>query len=304
VDEPIVLTEAEQLDAIRESLPALSPEQLIVEPSPRGTANALGLAALTLLERDPDALMLSSWADQVIRGDEAFVESNARALEVAERSGSLVTVGLRPRYPATGLGYIRAGEPAEGRATFEAAEFVEKPDAERAAAFMEAGVYFWNLGLFAWRCSTFVEELRAYAPQSVEGIEAVLEARRRGDTDLAARRYRELPEAVVDYVVLEKSRRLLLVVADFEWLDVGSWSELYETLRHDAAGNAIDAETVLIDTTGSLVSSRSRLVAAIGVNDLVIIDADDALLVCPRSRTQDVRKVVEKLREKGKIKYL
>jgi len=302
----LVLTEERQVALIRQLVPALGPDGMIVEPAARGTTNALGLAALTLLESDRDAVMVSTAADHVIGGLPAFQQAVQAASVVAERSGELVTIGLRPRYAATGFGYIEAGAPVEiaGRAALEVRRFVEKPDAETARAYVEDGRHFWNLNLFCWRCDAFVEELRRFGPAHHAGLVETMAARRAGDEARARRIYEALPVEAVDYTVMEKTDRLLLVPAAFDWVDVGSWSELADLLRQDDSGNVVEGLPVLIDTTNSFISVPDKLVAVIGVSDLVIVDTEDALLVCPKSRAQDVRRVVETLGRTGLTQYL
>lgn len=304
VDEVLVLTEQRQLAMVREILPELEPAQFVVEPAARGTTNALGLAALTLLERDPAAVMMSLPADHVIRGAGAYRRAVRSALRVAAQRDSLVTVGLRPTYPATGFGYIKATPRPGAGGALEVERFVEKPDLETAKGFLREGGYFWNLAMFAWSVSVFWSELERHGPVHAAGLARVLAARARGDEDAAAKAYGRLPDAAVDYTLMERTDRLQLVPADFEWVDVGSWSELADLLRADAHGNAVEGEAILIGTRGSLISAPDKLVAAIGLEDMIVVDTGDALLVCPKSRAQDVKKVVLALRRRKKTQYL
>ena len=301
-----VLTEERQTRLIHDLVPELPEGGMIVEPAARGTTNALGLAALTLLDRDPDAIIVSTAADHVIGALPAFQQAARSAAVIAERSKKLVTIGLRPRYAATGFGYIEAG--AETRideeTSLEVLRFVEKPDAVEAQRYLHSGRHFWNLNLFCWRCDVFVEELRTHGPRHYEGLVAALDKRKRGDETGAAEIYANLPVEAVDYTVLEKTDRLLLVPAEFEWADVGSWSELADLLHSDESGNFVEGVPVLIDTHDSFISVPDKLVAVIGLSDLVVVDTEDALLVCPKSRAQDVKKVVEILGRTGKTQYL
>jgi mannose-1-phosphate guanylyltransferase len=301
-----VVTEERQLPLIRELLPEVPPQRLIAEPAARGTTNAYGLAALTLLEEDPEAVMMMLPADHVIRGRQAYAKAVRTAAAVAAASGELVTVGLPPRYPATGFGYIEAGETVRaGRAqALRVRRFVEKPDLARAQRYLDAGNFYWNVAMFSWRASAFLAELEAHGPEHVRGLRRVLAALRRGDAEAAARAYRRLPVQAVDYTVMERTRRLLLVPGGFEWVDVGSWSELADLLRADARRNVVEADPVLIDTEGCFISVPDKLVAAIGLQDLVIVDTPDALLVCAKDRAQDVKKVVEALGRLKKTRYL
>jgi mannose-1-phosphate guanylyltransferase len=301
-----VLTEQRQAQLIADLVPDLPDGGMILEPAARGTTNALGLAAMTLLERDPEAVMISTAADHVIGDLTAFRAAMRSAAAVAERSRCLVTIGLRPRYAATGFGYIEAGDvsPVAGEAARAVLHYVEKPDAATAQRYLESGRHYWNLNLFSWRCDTFVEELRRHGPEHFAGLEETMAARREGDEARAARAYGSLPVDAVDYTVMERTDRLLLVEGTFEWVDVGSWSELADLLHGDAAGNVVEGVPVLIDTRDSFISVPDKLVAVIGLSDLVVVDTEDALLVCPKSRAQDVRKVVELLKRTGKTQYL
>jgi mannose-1-phosphate guanylyltransferase len=301
-----VLTEERQAEVIRQLLPELGPEALIVEPVARGTTNALGLAAMTLLDHDPEAVMVSTAADHVIRGLPAFHDAIRRAAALAERARWLVTIGLQPRYPATGFGYIEVGDEVEfdGLQALAVRGFVEKPDEETARRYVEGGRHLWNLNLFCWRCDVFLEELRRHGPDHHDGLRDVLAARRAGNERLAAERYARLPVEAVDYTVMERTDRLLVVPAGFEWRDVGSWSELADLLQQDEAGNVVEGPTILLDSRDCFVSAPDKLVAVIGMEGVVVVDTADALLVCPRTRSQDVKRVVEQLERLGKTEYL
>ncbi|MGH7903961.1 MAG: mannose-1-phosphate guanylyltransferase [Candidatus Dormibacteraceae bacterium] len=305
-DQVHVLTEARQMPLVKRLVPELGREAFIVEPAARGTTSALGLAALTLLARDPDAVMLSVAADHVVRGARAFGTAIRRAVAAAGATDCLVTIGLRPRFAATGYGYVRVGErTGPGRAAlFRVAEFVEKPDAARAAEYLAAGTYYWNLSMFCWRAAAFVMELDRHSPQHLRGLRRVLEARSRGDEGEALRLYSRLPAQAVDYTVMERTGNLLLVAADFGWNDVGSWAELHEIWDRDRAGNVVEGDAVLLDTRDCLLSAPGKLVAAIGLRDLIVIETDDAILICPRSRAQDVKRIVADLERSGRIRYL
>jgi mannose-1-phosphate guanylyltransferase len=302
-----VLTEERQVPLIESMIPGLDRSSMIVEPAARGTTNALGLAAMTLLERDRQAVMISTAADHVIRGTEAYQSSVRRAAAVAQESGELVTIGLPPRHPATGFGYIEAGDQVEvaGETAYRVRRFTEKPPAPVAREYLASGRHYWNLNMFCWRCDSFVEELRLHGPEHHAGLLEVMAARRAGDEAAAARAYQALPVAAVDYTVMEKSSRLLLVPAEFDWVDVGSWTELADLRQADPDGNVVeDGQAVLLDTRDSFISVPGKLVAIIGVSDLIVVETEDALLVCPRSRAQDVKKVVEALGQSGQTGYL
>ena len=302
-DDVYVVTELRQREIIESVLPEIDSKHLIIEPTARGTTNAYGLAALTVAEQHPDAVMLAMASDHVVRGRAAVTKAIRAAVRAAATTNSLVAFGLKPTFPSTGLGYIHA--PRRGPAgTRRVERFTEKPDLRTAKRFLKAGGYYWNLAWFAWKVDVFLDELKQHAPRHLAGLQRVMQARRAGDEVSAAALYGRLPVEVVDRSVLEKTHRLLLVPAEFDWADIGSWSELGDRIHADDRGNSVEGDTVLVDTHGSLILGDRRLVAAIGLEDMIIVDTEDALLVVPRSRAQDVRKVVEALRRARKTSYL
>ena len=302
-DEVLVLTETRQREIIESVLPEVDDAHLILEPAARGTTNAYGLAALTLSRRLPGAVMIALPADHVVRGEARVTKAVRTAVRAAASRDVLVTVGLRPTYPSTGLGYVHApGSPRQG--TLRVRSFIEKPDTASARRFLRAGGYYWNLAWFAWRVEVFIDELARHAPRHLAGLRKVVDAREAGDEAAAAALYTGLRVEVVDRTVMEKTDRLVLVPAVFDWADIGNWAELGDRVHADARGNSVDGEAVLVDTTGSLIFGDRRLVAAIGLQDMIVVDTEDALLVVPRSRAQDVRRVVDALKRARKTRYL
>jgi len=302
-DEVFVLTEAPQRRIVEAVLPELDADHLILEPSARGTTNAYALAAVTLADRAPGSVLITMPADHVVSGATRVARAVRTAYRAAGAEECLVTVGLRPRFPSTGLGYIHAPGRSK-RGTLKVKRFIEKPALEVAKKFIRSGGYFWNLAWFCAQVEVLVQQLEQYAPRHLAGARRVLAARAAGDEARAAAIYRRLPLEVIDRSVMEKTDRLVLVPADFEWADIGSWAELGDRVRADSSGNSIEGEVVAVDTTGSLILGERRLVAVIGLEDMIIVDTEDALLVCPRSRAQDVRRVVEELRRARKTRYL
>ena len=302
-DEVFVLTEVRQRQIIAGVLPEVDAAHLILEPSARGTTNAYGLAALTLSERFPDAVMIALPADHVVHGAALVARAVRTAVAAAASSDSLVTVGLKPTFPSTGLGYIHApGRVSKG--TLHVRRFIEKPNAASARRFVRDGGYYWNLAWFSWRLSVFLEELGRHAPSHLAGLRKVVAASNAGDEEAATNLYRRLRIEVIDRSVMEKTDRLLLVPATFDWADIGNWAELGDRVHADARGNSVDGEAVLVDTSGTMVFGDRRLIATIGLDDLIIVDTEDALLVCRRDRAQDVRKVVDALKRARKTRYL
>ena len=303
-----VVTEHSQAESIRRQLPGLTTERFIIEPARRGTASALGLAAVTIAEQDPQATMLSVHADHYLGQDEeAYLKTLDAEARWAEAKRSLVTVGLRPPYASTAFGYIQVGPPLDGdggAAVHQARAFVEKPDLQTAERYLQTGDYLWNLGLFAWPIDVLFEELARHAPDLYHGLELVRYSRRAGRADEADAAYRTLPTEAIDYAVMERTRNLLVVQAAFEWHDLGSWADLHDILEQDQAGNFVEGESILIDSKNCMIHSPNKLVAAVGLEDMVVIETDDAILICPKARSQDVKLIVDRLKQLGKTEYL
>ena len=303
-----VVTERSQVDSIREQLPDVPMDRFIVEPARRGTASALGLAALTIEEREADATMLSVHADHYLGQDEeAYLKTLEAEASLAERKRSLVTVGLKPPYASTAFGYIQLGARVDGdadTAVHRVKRFVEKPDLKTARRYVAGGDYFWNLGLFSWPVDVLSSEMATHAPELHRGLELVKRARRRDQASEADRAYQALPSEAIDYAVMERTRNLLVVGAAFEWHDLGSWADLHDILQQDEAGNFVEGDSVLIDSKNCMIHSPKKLVAAVGLEDMVVIETDDAVLICPKARSQDVKLIVERLKQMGKTEYL
>ncbi len=298
VDDVYVVTEQHQVQSILEVLPEIAPDHVIVEPVARGTTSALGLAAMTLRRRDPDAVMLSLPADHIIGDNRRFRQTIRRVVRLASLSSQLVTVGLTPYYPATGFGYIRTdSEVRFGRTTgLKVSEFIEKPAFDRAVDFVDRGGYYWNLAIFCWRVNVLLSELMTHSPVHHQLLTEVVTRGEAGDRKSADVIYRGLPSEAIDYAVMQKTHNLLLIPARFHWIDVGSWSELHSILPKDLAGNTIAGDHIFIDSQSSLFDVPGKFVAAIGVKDLIVVESGDALLICQKSRAQEVRALVENLR--------
>ncbi len=266
----------------------------VVEPLRRNTAPAIAMAALWIAERNPQEVMLVLSADHLILREEAFAQAVDQALSVALQD-YLVTFGIQPTYPATSFGYIEQGLPLQGGA-YQVARFVEKPDQQTAEAYLQTGRYYWNAGIFCFKAHAYLEALRELQPQMHQAVLACWQGSEKGNlTYLDAALFKQVPAESVDYAVMEKARQVAVVPADLGWSDLGSWDAAAEMVPPDALGNRVLGEAVLLETRNTFVQSEDRVVAVIGVHDLVIVDTRDALLVARRDKVQDVKKVVEQL---------
>ena len=290
----------EQLQAI-----GMASGGILLEPAARNTAPAIALAALHVLEQDDKGVLLVLPADHLIRDEAAFREAVVAGMAQAE-SGALVTFGIKPDAPVTGYGYIRIGRALDARVHAIGA-FVEKPDAERARAYLESGEYLWNSGMFLFRADAYLQALEQYAPAILAATRAAYEAASR-DLDFIrvdADAFAASPSDSIDYAVMEHATHAAVVPVDCGWSDVGAWSSLWEVAERDAEGNVQLGDAIAIDTSDSyLQAADDRLVAALGVRDLIVVDTADAVLVAHRDRVQDVKLLVDRLKAEGRTEHL
>ncbi|HSI36266.1 MAG: mannose-1-phosphate guanylyltransferase [Phycisphaerae bacterium] len=309
-----VCTAAAHRPAVLENLPELSPDNVLGEPEGRDTAAAVGFPATVLLQRDKDAVIAIVTADHVIEPVEKFVASLKTAFAVVrEHPRALVTFGLVPTYGHTGLGYIHRGEPLSvtGEPTasaYRVMAFKEKPDKATADRYVESGRYYWNSGMFVWRCDTVLDELRSHLPETAAGLEQIGQAWNTADRDPVLRRiYSTLVKKSIDYAIMEPASlgkgkaHVVVVQMDVQWLDVGSWPALAETIATDDHDNAVDARlSVMIDSFNNIVVSHDpkHMVAMVGVNDMIVVHTPDATMLCPKSEAQRVKDLVDRVKEK------
>ncbi|MEH6471192.1 MAG: mannose-1-phosphate guanylyltransferase/mannose-6-phosphate isomerase [Halopseudomonas sp.] len=270
---------------------------IILEPVGRNTAPAVALAALHAIQQGQDPLLLVLAADHVILDQAAFQRAIATASEAAQ-SGALVTFGIVPTQPETGYGYIRAAATAATTGCLSVAAFVEKPNLTTAQAYVDSGEYFWNSGMFLFRASRYLAELKRFHPEIVAACDKALQSVH-ADLDfirLDEAAFSACPEDSIDYAVMENTEQAVMVPLDAGWSDVGSWSALWEVSSKDAEGNALKGDVLISDVSNSYLSSSERLVAAVGVDDLVIVETADAVLVSSKQRVQEVKHIVAQLK--------
>lgn len=299
IDSPIVVCGNDHRFLVAEQLRALdiTPKSIMLEPVGRNTAPAIAAAALALVN-EPEALMLVLPADHVIRNIDAFEQAVIRAAVAAE-SGRLVTFGIQPDGPETGYGYIQTGDAiANADGCFEVSQFVEKPNLETAESYINSGDFFWNSGMFLFKPSVYLAELEKFKPDIIKQVKLALEGSYQ-DLDfcrMAEKAFTESPSDSIDYAVMEKTSLAAVVPVDIGWNDVGSWTALWEVQSKDVAGNYLHGDVFALDVQDSFIRSESRIVAAIGVSDLIVVETPDAILVAHKNCAQDVKKVVDHLK--------
>jgi mannose-1-phosphate guanylyltransferase/mannose-6-phosphate isomerase len=302
---PIIVSNNEQRFIVSEQLRkvGIKPASVILEPVGRNTAPAIAVAALVALRREPEALLLVLPSDHVILNEKAFV----KAAQMAARTAAdqrLVTFGIEPESAHTGYGYIRRGPALEGdHAAYSVAAFVEKPDLATAGRFLKEGGYYWNSGMFMLNAATYLEELRRYEPEVVRQAEASLDAGKH-DADfirLDEQAFAASPNISIDYAVMERTARAAVVAgADLGWNDIGSWSSLAEIGERDENGNTLIGDVFAEGVKNSYIRAEQRMVATIGLDNVIVVETADAVLVVHRDRAQDVKKVVEWLNASGR----
>jgi mannose-1-phosphate guanylyltransferase len=309
-----VTTSEEYREEILKEIPEFSSKNIIVEPMRKNTAPAHALGALYIHQRDPKAVILNESADHLVDPIKSYLKSMLIAAEAAFEDDCLIAVGIKPTYPNTGYGYIKRGDKLKnlhGKIIFKLDKFTEKPDLVAAEKYIRSGNYYWNANQYVWRADSFLSATARYAPAIYSGLEKIKNAINTDkEMQVLKEEYEKIPEISVDYAISEKAKNFLLISADYHWTDIGDWKEVWENLPKDSEGNVIidgpvaGGKVMEIDTSDSLVHTDGRLVAVIGVDNIVVIDTEDALLVASKSRAQYVKKIVEELKKDGKSNLL
>ena len=308
----LIVTSRSQVRQLHREVPRIPPENLLLEPVGKNTAPCLGLAAVHVQRTNPEAVMIVLPADHYIGAPDQFLHTLQRAAEFASREEYLITLGITPTGPETGYGYVQKG-PVLGRVreteVFRAKAFREKPTLQKAKAYLRRGDYLWNSGMFIWRVGVFWEALEKCLPRlhrDMQELKASLGKRR--ERKVLEKVYSRCPSISVDYGVMEKAPNVALIEARFGWSDVGSWAVLWNIWPRDPAGNVCiqggKSKILTLDSSGCVVRGEKSLIAVLGLKDTVVVEAGDALLVCPRDRSQDVRRILQELKQRGWKDYL
>jgi mannose-1-phosphate guanylyltransferase len=285
---------------ISQIYPNFRPEQLLLEPMGRNTAPAILWAVMSIPEskRNEPVVVLAS--DHLIKKPINFITA-VKSVELLANSGYIVTFGIKPDCPETGYGYIKAGEPLE--VGFKVDEFVEKPDLATAEGYLKSSEYTWNASIFMATTETWLGEFRSHAPEMLTLFEEAAIDGNLSDPKVISEIYQTITADSIDYALLEKSNRVAVIPVDMEWTDLGSWESLFKVSEKDGQGNVIRGNVISQDSQNSLIFSSKKLVTSIGVDNLIIVETDDALLVCDMTRSQDVKKLVETLKREERNEY-
>ncbi len=298
--DPLIVCNERHVEEIRAQLDrqGVTPHSVIAEPVGRNTAPAVALAAIVIAEHDPDGVALILPADHHITDEAAFHQAITRAAKLA-REGFVVTYGIVPSHAETGYGYIARGQAvASVEAGYEVSRFVEKPDKATAERYVAEGAYYWNGGIFTARADTLLQEMERHCPDILRACRAALAEADRSNTAIKPARaiFADCPADSIDYAVMERTDRAAVVPVDMGWNDVGSWAAIYDVADKDGQANAVSGDVVLHDAHRCLVRAKSRLVAVAGLEDVVVIETEDAVLVTTREKAQSVKSIVEQLK--------
>ncbi len=296
-----VITNAEQVEGVQEVCPNLPKDNIVAEPVGRDTAAAVGLAMLLIKRLDPEAALAMLPADAFVKDSEGFKRSLKAAFLAAEESPRLVTIGVDPTEPATGYGYIHKGEPVSecgGIEVFKVEEFKEKPDLEMAKSYFSSGEYSWNAGMFVWSVSAISDALEKFTPTLKQRLDEIEQRLQSGDAmgPLLAELYPGMEKISIDFAVMEKADNVVSLAATFDWDDVGSWPAIERHFLCDEAGNVAEGTAYFEDSQGNITLSDSgHTIALVGVEDLIVVNTEDATLVCKKSEAQKIKQLVKGL---------
>jgi mannose-1-phosphate guanylyltransferase len=303
-----IVTNELYAELIKAQIPNLPIENVIIEPIGRNTAPCVGLASIIIEERFPDSTMIVLPSDHIIENDMGFIQILKTAVEVANKDNNLVTLGISPTYPETGYGYIESSKKTEvinDLEVYQVSKFVEKPDSVIAQGYLNAGNYYWNSGIFVWKISV----IRSYIKELMPEMHDVLETMKLGfkhglPKEVIQNEFHKMPDQSIDYGIMEKVSNIFVIPCVFGWDDVGSWTALERINDRDDNGNVIRGNILNLDTKRCIIESNGKLIATLGVEDLIIVDTEDVILICAKDKAQEVKSLIKELRIQKLEHYL
>lgn len=312
-DNLFIVTNVTQAELMKtETAGKMPAEQILAEPAARNTAACIGYAAMEIVKKHGDGIMVIVPSDHFIKNEAEFKAIIDAAIKAAEDTDALVTIGINPSFPATGYGYIKAKAGSKtpihdlhGKTYFAVEEFVEKPDLETAKAYLAEGGYSWNSGMFIWKASTILSYMERLLPDVYACLVKIGDAMNTPDEKKVIEEvYPTIPKISIDYGIMERADHVLVISGEFGWNDIGSLDMLSIMKDADENGNVAYGQQLLLDTKDCIIYGNDKMIATIGISDLIVVQTQDALLICPKDRAQDVKTVVETLKEQGKDQYL
>lgn len=305
LEDVYIATNENYRELVKEQLPGLPEENILCEPVGRNTAPCIGLGAVHVADKYDDAIMIVLPSDHLIKNNEIFVETFEAACDIANQGDNLVTVGITPNYPETGYGYIKYGDENIGCNGKKVVQFVEKPDLETAKSYLAQGTYLWNSGMFVWKVSTILDCFSKFMPKTYEGllkIKAAINTDK--EEEVLVKEFPELESLSVDYGIMEKADSIYTLPGNFGWDDVGSWLAVGRIKENDANGNVVTGNVITVSTKDCVIEAQDKLIATVGLKDIVIVDTKDATLVTTKENAGAIKTVLATLRESGRTQYL
>ena len=305
IEDVFIVTNRSYKPIVREQLPELPEENILCEPVGRNTAPCIGLGATHIQKKYEDAVMFVLPSDHLITHPQLFCKTLTDAAEVAEHGENLVTIGITPVYPETGYGYIKFRPEEMLERAFAVERFVEKPDLETARKYLASQQYLWNSGMFIWKVSTILKKIKTHMPEISQGLKRIGEAIGTQAQDaVLEEEFQAFKSESIDYGIMEKASDIYILAGSFGWDDVGSWLAVERLQERNEYGNIIQGIAVTVDTKNTIIQGGSRLIATVGLEDMIVIDTEDALLVCDKNSTANIKKVLENLRICNMTDYL
>lgn len=305
ISDVYIATNENYRELVKQQLPGIPEENILCEPVGRNTAPCIGLGAVHVSKKYDDAVMIVLPSDHLIKNNEIFVETFNEACNMAEKGDNLVTVGITPNYPETGYGYIKYDNDGMCGNARPVVQFVEKPDLQKAQEYLLQGTYLWNSGMFVWKVSTILKCFDKYMEKTAKGLEVIKEAiGKPNQDDVLNEVFPQLESLSVDYGIMEKAENIYTIPGNFGWDDVGSWLAVGRIKENDKDGNVVNGNVVAIDTKNCVIEGQEKLIAAVGLTDIVIVDTKDATLVAAKESLGQIKQILAKLREDGRNEYL
>ncbi|MFD1179411.1 mannose-1-phosphate guanylyltransferase [Paenibacillus puldeungensis] len=308
IEQIFIITNESYAELIKAQIPDLSNDNIIIEPVGRNTAPCVGLASIIIEERYPDSSMIVLPSDHIIKNKDEFISILKAAVEISYRGDSLVTLGITPTYPETGYGYIESTNQqieVGNHAAYKVNKFVEKPDEITAKSYVEAGNFYWNSGIFVWRVSVIRNYIRELMPQMHDLLETMkLSFENAFKNEVIKSEFPKMPDQSIDYGIMEKVKDIYVIPCVLGWDDAGSWTALERINDLDEHGNAINGNILSIDTKRCIIESNGKLIATLGVEDLIIVETDDVTLICKKDKAQEVKSLIKELKVQKLEQYL
>lgn len=308
IEDVFVVTNKDYKNLVLEQLEGIPRENVLLEPMAKNTAPCIGLAAIHIRKKYEDAIMLVLPSDHLIKYNEIYIDTLKTAVKVAEEDNSMVTIGIMPSYPETGYGYINFGrdeDEVKQAGVYKVKKFVEKPNLETAKEYLTSGKYLWNSGMFVWKASTILENFKQLLPDTYRGLSEIeLSIGFDNEGKVLEEEFSKFNSESIDYGIMERATNIYTLPGSFGWDDVGSWLALERISSTNENGNVVAGNVITINAKNSIIQGHDKLIATVGIEDLIVVDTEDAILICNKENTQDVKKVIENLKICNRNEYL